>query len=124
MTVDESQKGTLLKSERDQSENKVKIVIQEETKEPVIVRQVTRSKPTIKHSKTICVNADVEEINIPNVSIECLNAIELLLKKDPRERITIFDFLQHSWLTEYQRWKEVKKYGRSYSSGSSKDSLK
>lgn len=33
-----------------------------------------------------------------DVSYECLDAIELLLKKDPRERITIFEFLHHPWL--------------------------
>ena len=38
-------------------------------------------------------------IKVPsNVSIECLEAIELLLKKDKRERITIFEFLHHPWL--------------------------
>lgn len=48
----------------------------------------------------------------PNVSIECLDALEKLLRKNPEERITIFDFLQHPWIVKYQRWKETKKYGR------------
>jgi len=66
---------------------------------------------------------EIEVLKLPNVSIECLDAIEMLLKKDPHERISIFDFLQHPWLQEYQRWKEVKKWGHNYSS-SSADSLK
>jgi hypothetical protein len=56
---------------------------------------------------------------VPNVSIECLEAIELLLKKDPRERITMFDFLHHPWLQNYQKWKNRKMWAGTYSSSES-----
>ena len=59
-----------------------------------------------------------EVVKLPNVSVECLEAIELLLKKDPQERITIFDFLHHPWLQNYQRWKNKKLWPTSYSSDS------
>lgn len=52
------------------------------------------------------------ETDLPNVSVECLDAIEMLLKKDPNERISIFDFLQHPWIEKYKRWKETKIWGR------------
>ena len=57
-------------------------------------------------------------VKLPNVSYECLEAIELLLKKNPQERITIFDFLHHPWLQNYQRRKNKKLWPTSYSSDS------
>lgn len=45
------------------------------------------------------------------MSVECLDAIEMLLKKNPKERISIFDFLQHPWIKKYKRWKETKTWG-------------
>lgn len=56
---------------------------------------------------------------MPEVSLECLDAIELLLKKDKRERITIFEFLHHPWLQNYKKWKNRKMWANSYSSSSS-----
>ena len=67
----------------------------------------------------------MEIIKVPDVSIECLEAIELLLKKDPRERISLFDFLHHPWLQKYQKWKNRKIWNDCYSSSNeSSDSLK
>ena len=68
----------------------------------------------------------IEKIEVPDVSIDCLDALELLLKKDPRERITIFDFLHHPWLQNYQKWKNRKMWAGTYSSdesGSLRDEL-
>lgn len=63
-------------------------------------------------------NTISEVIKVPNVSIECLEAIELLLKKAPRERITMFEFLHHPWLQNYKKWKNRKMWANSYSSSS------
>lgn len=59
-----------------------------------------------------------EVIKVPNVSFDCLEAIELLLKKDPKERITMFEFLHHPWLQNYKKWKNRKMWGQTYSSDS------
>lgn len=61
-------------------------------------------------------------VKIPDVSLDCLEAIELLLKKDPRERITLFEFLHHPWMQSYQKWKNKKRWNDCYSSDSN-DSL-
>ena len=37
------------------------------------------------------------------VSQECLLLIEQLLKKDPEERLSIFDIKHHPWLSRYRR---------------------
>ena len=55
---------------------------------------------------------------MPDVSVECLEAIELLLKKDPKDRITIFDFLHHPWLQAHQKWRNRKIWNDCYSSDS------
>ena len=60
-----------------------------------------------------------ELVKIPDMSLDCLDALDQLLKKDPKERITIFDFLHHPWLQNYQKWKNRKIWGASYSDGSS-----
>ena len=42
------------------------------------------------------------KIEVPeNISNECREAIELMLKKDPDERISLFDLLHHPWLCDY-----------------------
>lgn len=56
---------------------------------------------------------------MPDVTLECLDALELLLKKDPRERITLFDFLHHPWLQAHQKWRNRKIWNDCYSSSSS-----
>lgn len=57
----------------------------------------------------------------PNIDVsdECLDAIKLLLKKDKQERMTIFEFLHHPWLQNYQKWKNRKMWANSYSDESS-----
>ena len=47
-----------------------------------------------------------------NVSNECRDAIEQMLKKDPDERISLFDLQHHAWLCDYQHankqiWEET-----------------
>ena len=58
------------------------------------------------------------------LSIECLDALEKLLKKEPGERISIFDFLHHPWLQNYQRWKNRKMWANSDSSSNSEKSVR
>ena len=48
--------------------------------------------------KKVKLSEEKEVVKVPNVSIDCLEAIELLLMKNPRERMSIFDFLHHPWL--------------------------
>ena len=56
--------------------------------------------------------------SIPDVSLECIDALEQLLKKDPRERITLFDFLHHPWIQTHQKWRNRKIWNDCYSSSS------
>ena len=52
-------------------------------------------------------------LNVPeNVSNECRDAIEQMLRKDPDERISLFDLQHHPWLCNYQHankqmWEET-----------------
>ena len=62
-------------------------------------------------------------MKVPDVTLECLDALELLLKKDPKERISLFDFLHHPWLQTHQKWRNRKIWNDCYSS-SSADSLR
>ena len=78
------------------------------------------SKSIEKKAKVTC---DQEVVKVPNVSYECLEAIELLLMKNPRERISIFDFLHHPWLQNHQKLKNRTIWGDSYSSNEETDSL-
>jgi serine/threonine protein kinase len=100
MIGSEGRRVTLLKSERNKSEIKPIIGVQEEIKEAAIVRHRSRppKPPMSKQSTNAFGKEEVEASKLPNVSRECLDAIEMLLKKDPSERISIFDFLQHPWL--------------------------
>lgn len=98
---------------KDQKSNKVKVQRLNSMQAPVLSKQ---SEASLK-------NPGVEVVKIPDVSLDCLEAIELLLKKDPRERITLFEFLHHPWMQSYQKWKNKKRWNDCYSSDSN-DSLK
>lgn len=85
----------------------------EEEKKDSVVKQPTKRSLTLLKSQ--------KQEDVPDVSYECLEAIELLLKKDPRERITLFDFLHHPWLQAHQKYRNRKIWNDCYSSSSGED---
>ena len=47
--------------------------------------------------------SEPEKLEVPShISNECREVIELMLKKEPGERISLFDLLHHPWLHSYQ----------------------
>ena len=69
----------------------------------------------------------MDKLEVPHdVSNECREVIELMLKKDPEERVSLFELLHHPWLHDFQHlnkqvWEETSNESASDCSKASND---